>query len=270
MYINAPELGVVPAWAIDRAGYRKKDGDPAIITFQRNQSLAAEAFRVILTSMLYIGRRRPAQVIVVGSPGAGEGKTTIISNLAMGFAETNRSVLIIDCDMRRPRLHQLFDLPNETGLADLLARKNPLDARDLILAARNTRFPGVNVLTSGKLDAGAAGLLHSMRLGELISLARQQFDAVLIDTPPMLHLADARVVGSFADGVLIVIRSGQTSRESVLSIRQRLEQDGIPVLGSVLNDWNPKAAGYYGYESYSQYYSYQSRKLAAKAGKSQG
>ncbi len=270
LYINAPELGVVPAWAIDRAGYRKKDGDPAIITFQRNQSLAAEAFRVILTSMLYIGRRRPAQVIVVGSPGAGEGKTTIISNLAMGFAETNRSVLVIDCDMRRPRLHQLFELPNETGLADLLARKEPLEARDLVLAARNTRFSGVNVLTSGKLDTGAAGLLHSLRLGELIALARQQFDAVLIDTPPMLHLADARVVGSFADGVLIVVRSGQTSRESVLSVRQRLDQDGIPVLGSVLNDWNPKAAGYYGYESYSQYYSYQSKKLAAKAGKSQG
>jgi capsular exopolysaccharide synthesis family protein len=267
LYINAPELGAVPSWAIDRAGYRKKDGDPAIITFQRNQSLAAEAFRVILTSMLYIGRRRPAQVIVVSSPGAGEGKTTIISNLAMGFAETNRSVLVIDCDMRRPRLHQLFELPNETGLADLLARKDPLETSDLILAARNTRFPGVSVLTSGKLDTGAASLLHSMRLGELISLARRQFDAVLIDTPPMLHLADARVVGSFADGILIVIRSGQTSRESVFSIRQRLEQDGISVLGSVLNDWNPKAAGYYGYENYSQYYSYQSKKLAAKAGK---
>jgi capsular exopolysaccharide synthesis family protein len=270
-YLNAPELGVVPSWSVDRAAYRKKGGDPPIATFQCNQSLAAEAFRVILTSILYLGRRRPARVIVVGSPGASEGKTTVISNLAMGFAETNRSVLVIDCDMRRPRLHELFGLDDSTGIADLLARKEPLEARDLILAAQGTRFAGVNVLPCGQYEAGAAGLLHSKRLGELIALAREQFDVVLIDTPPLLYLADARVVGSFADGMLIVIRSGQTSRESVMAIRQRLEQDGIPVLGSVLNDWNPKAAGYYGYETYSQYYAaYDSRVLGAKTGKGTG
>jgi capsular exopolysaccharide synthesis family protein len=196
-----------------------------------------------------------AQVIVVGSPGASEGKTTVISNLAMGFAETNRSVLVIDCDMRRPRLHSLFEVSNEAGLSDMLARREPLEARDLVVAAQTTRFPGVTVLPSGSIDTGAASLLHSPRLGELIALARQQFDAILIDTPPMLHMADARIVGAFADGALLVLRSRQTSRDTALSVRRRLEADGIPVLGSILNDWNPKAAGYYGYESYSEYYS---------------
>ncbi len=267
VYLNIPELGVVPAWSIDHPvgasghrrlfalGHRKDQFGAALTPFQKSQSLAAEAFRVILTSVLYIGRRRLAQVIVVGSPGAGEGKTTVLSNLAMGFAETNRSVLVIDCDMRRPRLHTLFEVSNENGLASLLARREPLEARDLVTAAKATRFAGVFALPSGSLETGAASLLHSPRLGELIALARQQFDAVLIDTPPMLHMADARIAGAFADGALLVLRSGQTSRDSALAVKRQMEQDGIAVLGSVLNDWNPKAAGYYGYESYTQYYS---------------
>ena len=146
VYLDTPELGVIPSWSIDRAadrqgrkrflatGYRKENGGAPVSVFQRSESLAAEAFRVILTSLLYIGRKRPSQVLVVGSPGASEGKTTVIANMALGFAETNRSVLLIDCDMRRPRLHELFDVSNETGLADLLSRKEPLQARDLIRA----------------------------------------------------------------------------------------------------------------------------------------
>jgi capsular exopolysaccharide synthesis family protein len=254
-YLGVPELGVVPSWSIDRAQNRPNGGPASIATFRGNRSLSAEAFRVILTSILYLGRKRPTEVIVVGSPGSSEGKTTVISNLAIGFAETNRSVLLIDCDMRRPRLHEIFEIPNVNGLAGLLQRKEPVEARDLVLASHHTKHAGVSLLPSGRLEAGVGSLLHSARLRELISLARDQFDVVLIDTPPMLHIADARIVGSFADGVLVVIRSGQTTRESVVSIGRRLAQDGIPVLGSVLNDWNPKAAGYYGYESYAQYYS---------------
>jgi Mrp family chromosome partitioning ATPase len=140
-----------------------------------------------------------------------------------------------------------------------------LCARDLVTAVQSTKFAGVSVLPSGSLETGAASLLHSVRLNELMALAREQFDAVLIDTPPMLHLADARIVGALADGVLLVVRSGHTSRDAAISVKRRLEQDGIAVFGTVLNDWNPKAAGYYGYESYSQYYSsFYSKGIAAK------
>jgi capsular exopolysaccharide synthesis family protein len=266
-YLDVPELGVVPAWSIDKVAVeenrgrlfagllRRETGDPAITAFRRSQSLAAEAFRAIVTSILYVGRKRPVQVIVVSSPGASEGKTTVVSNLAMGFAETNRSVLVIDADMRRPRLHEIFNVPNETGLADLLCRREPLTPKDLLLSAMSTDFPGISVLPSGKAGSGAASLLHSVRMNDLIAHARQQFDLVLIDTPPILHLADARIVGSLADGVLLVVRAGQTSRDAVLSIKQRLVEDGVQILGSALNDWNPKAAGSYGYESYAHYYS---------------
>jgi capsular exopolysaccharide synthesis family protein len=265
-YLDVPELGVVPAWSIDKVGItetrrlfagglRGENGAPAITAFRRSQSLAAEAFRAIVTSILYVGRKRPVQVIVVSSPGVSEGKTTVVSNLAMGFAETNRSVLVIDADMRRPRLHEIFNLPNETGLADLLARREPLTSKDLLLGALSTDFAGISVLPSGKAGSGAASLLHSVRMDDLIAHARQQFDVVLIDTPPILHLADARIVGSLADGVLLVVRAGQTSRDAVLSIKRRLVEDGVQILGSALNDWNPKAAGSYGYESYAHYYS---------------
>lgn len=264
LHLNLTELGLIPSYSIDKAGLTgltlplsgalNPGQELAPIVRRKSQTLTAEAFRALLTSILYIGRRRPANVLVVCSPGAGEGKTTTISNLALAFAETNRSVLLIDCDTRKPKLHRMFDVSNDSGLLDLLTEKEPLDSAGVFRHWRNTRFPGVCLLPSGKENESAPALLHSRRLHELLILARAQFDVVLIDTPPMLHLADARIVGSMVDGVILVVRSGQTSRESLVTVNRRLGEDGIPVLGVVLNDWNPRAAGYYGYESYTDYY----------------
>jgi succinoglycan biosynthesis transport protein ExoP len=264
-HLNVPELGLIPSYTIDKAGLRGttlaltagSDSAPELeaITPKKSQSLTAEAFRALLTSILYVGRKRPStQVLIITSPGAGEGKTTVISNLALAYAETNRSVLLIDCDTRKPKLHRIFDVRNDSGLLELLAKKEPLDFGVAFRYWRNTRFPGVCLLPSGEEGEGAQALLHSQRLDELIALARRQFDVVLIDTPPMMHLADARIVSSLVDGVVLVVRSGQTSRESIVSVNRRLVEDGIPVFGVVLNDWNPRAAGYYGYEGYADYY----------------
>ncbi len=172
----------------------------------------------------------------------------------MAYAETNRSVLIVDCDMRRPRLHDIFDVSNDIGLAELLSEKEALEPRSVFLHSHKTAVPNVTLLPSGTPKAGTANLLHSRRLNELIELARQQFDVVLMDTPPMLHIADARIAGVLADGVVLVMRSGQTSRESAMAAKRQLTEDGIPIIGVALNDWNPKSAGYYGYEAYSKYY----------------
>lgn len=263
-HLNVPELGLIPSYSIDKAGLRgatlaltaqsNSATEPPAVAPRKSQSLTAEAFRALLTSILYAGRKRRSEVLVVASPGAGEGKTTVISNLALAFAETNRSVLLIDCDTRKPKLHRIFDVPNDSGLLELLAKKESLESGEIFRCWRNTRFPGVYILPSGKEGEGAQALLHSQRLDELVELARQQFDVVLVDTPPMMHLADARIVSSLADGVVLVVRSGQTSRESAVSVNRRLVEDGIPVFGVVLNDWNPRAAGYYGYEGYADYY----------------
>jgi succinoglycan biosynthesis transport protein ExoP len=263
-HVNVPELGLIPSYSIDKAGLRgttlaltaHSNSAPELqaITPRKSQSLTAEAFRALLTSILYAGRKRNSQVLIIASPGAGEGKTTVISNLALAYAETKRSVLLIDCDTRKPKLHRIFDIPNDSGLLDLLAEKEPLDAGIAFRHWRNTRFPGVCLLPSGQEGEGSQALLHSQRLDELIELARRQFNVVLIDTPPMMHLADARIVSSLVDGVVLVVRSGQTSRESLVSVNSRLAEDGVNVFGVVLNDWNPQAAGYYGYEGYADYY----------------
>ena len=263
-HLGLPELGLVPSHSIDHAHLRKAPlaleagptptTDLPAVPARGNRSLSAEAYRALLTSILYSAKKRRSNVLIVGSPGAGEGKTTVAANLGLAFAESNRSVLLIDCDMRRPRLHWVFDVPNERGLVEILGRPEPLDGREMFSEWRATRFPGVSLVPSGRDVEHSQALLHSRRFAELLELARAQFDIVIIDTPPMMHLADARIVGALADGVVLVVRSGQTSRESAASVTSRLNEDGIPIFGVVLNDWNPKAAGYYGYESYAQYY----------------
>ncbi len=265
LHLNVPELGVIPSYSIGKAGPTgvtlplESEASPAVallpVARRRSQTLTAEAFRALLTSILHAGRRHRSNVLIVCSAGAGEGKTTVISNLALAFAETNRTVLLIDGDTRKPKLHRIFDVANESGLLELLAEQEPLDARIVSRCCRTTRFPRISLLPSGMEGDGAQALLHSPRLGQLLGEARQQFDVVLIDSPPMGHVADARIIGSLVDGVVLVVRAGRTSRQSVVSAKQRLVEDGIPVLGAVVNDWNPKTAGYYGYESYKDYYS---------------
>jgi polysaccharide biosynthesis transport protein len=263
-HLGLTELGLIPSYSIDKSNMKNmalplaarsnpETPLPAIPP-RKSQSLTAEAFRALLTSILYIGRKRRSNVLIVASPSPGEGKTTVVSNLALAFAETNRSVLLIDCDTRRPKLHRIFDVPNDSGLLEILAQKEPLDSAEMFRHWKNTRFPGICIVPSGQETEASQALLHSERLRELLELARRQFDVVLIDTPPMMHLADARIVGALVDGVVLVLRSGQTSREAAVSVKSRLQEDGIPVFGVVLNDWNPKAAGYYGYENYAHYY----------------
>lgn len=264
-HLGLPELGLIPSYSIDRRGRKSSvlaltagaapgAGRELAVRQTKSRSLSAEAFRALLTSILYLGRQRRSNVLIVASPGAGEGKTTVVSNLALAFAETNRSVLLIDCDTRKPKLHRIFDIPNDTGLLDILAQKEPLDEARTADEWRKTRFEGVCIVPSGPDRESSQALLHSQRLRELMDLARRRFDVVLIDTPPMMHLADARIVGSLVDGVVLVVRSNQTSRQCAISVKERLAEDGIPMFGVVLNDWNPNAAGYYGYESYAQYY----------------
>jgi len=157
--------------------------------------------------------------------------------------------------MRRPRQHEIFHLSNERGLSDLLKEK---DDRFELAALQQTGLPGLCFLASGPPVAHASNLLHSPRLGELIRALRCEFDTVIIDTPPMMHLADARVMGQYCDGVILVVRAGKTTRDAALAAMGKFREDGTPVLGTVLNDWDPGRGGYgdyKGYKSYSAKYS---------------
>ncbi len=274
MYLRVPELGTIPSSSLDNskthglrnlASYvRTGRREVALAAWQNGQSLVAEAFRVTLTSILFVARRQRLQVLLVGSPGPAEGKTTVLANLAACWAEINRSVLVIDGDLRRPRLHRIFDVPNEAGLAELLRQRDPLTPHTLFEATQPSRVAGVSVLTSGEAGKGIPNLLHSPRLPELIALARKSFDIILIDSPPILHISDSRVIGSMTDGVVMVVRCGKTSRDAAVAAKRQLSEDGIPVIGVALNDWNPRITGYYRYESYRNYYSSYYQKTTGK------
>jgi capsular exopolysaccharide synthesis family protein len=259
-YLNVPELGVIPsAQAAQRAGHyyhtdtkstEKEVGNVELVTWQKRPSVLADSFRATLSSILYSGDNgnRP-RVIVLTSANPSEGKTTVSSNLALALAEMGRRVLLIDGDLRKPRLHQIFNLPNEWGFSDLLEGKQP----DIEARIVKTDYGELYLLPAGTVAERISLLLHSPLAKEFLKRVKQEFDMVLIDTPPMSLIPDARDLGRLADGVILVVRSTETTRETAAAATQRLMEDGTKVLGTVLNQWDPQKTTHYG----AGYYHYQ-------------
>jgi len=277
VYLDLPELGVIP---LDQAGATGQIGGrlhlhrstralpsdaepdsstycPELATWKRKPSLMAECARTTLTSILLPTKDGDCpRVVVLTSPGPGDGKTTVACNLSIAMAEIGRKVLLIDGDLRRPRLHKVFGLPNNWGLSDVLWGDTPLETAPLSLLVRELEVTGLSVLLGGSCGRTPANLFYSPRMATFLKRMRKEFEMVMIDAPPMIHLADARVLGRLADGVILVVRAGQTTTESALFASQRFAEDGSRVLGTVLNSWDPKNSHGYGYGSYSQYKEY--------------
>jgi succinoglycan biosynthesis transport protein ExoP len=225
----------------------RSDQAVELATWRGDQPLVAEAFCGAMNSLLFasVGGAR-ARVIVLTSPDIGDGKTAVATNLAIALARTGRRVALVDGDLRQPRLHKVFDLDTGRGLASLLRGSEPVEELPDSALALPTAVDGLFVLpTAPAKGPDVSALLHSDRLSTLIRHLRGGFDVVLIDTPPMTLLSDARVVGALADGVLLVFRAGKTTRESAFAAQHCLRQDGIAVLGTVLNDWNARKSKTY-------------------------
>jgi len=264
--LEIPELGVIPSARDDRgleSGRRllppKVNGDLALVTWDHDTSLLSEAYRATLASILFSSAapdplatgRAEGRVLVITSAEAGVGKTTVLANLGIALAETGRRVLLVDADLRRPSLHSIFDVCNDWGLTDLL--QDPGDGREpsVETVARPTRITNVWVLPSGPGTATIARLLHSPNLHIFTNRIRKLFDFILIDTAPIILYSDSRVLGRESDGVVVVARANRTSRETLRATCNRLLQDGIPILGTVLNDWRIDKSEY---PSYGDYY----------------
>ncbi len=229
-------------------------------------SLVAESFRAALTSILHAGTGRlPPQVLVVTSASPGEGKTSVTSNLAVSFAEIHHRVLVIDADLRRPRLHEVFNVPNRWGLTNLLQRSESLQSCPFESMARETAVPGLYVLPSGPAVPSATSLLHSRRTAELLDRVKREFDTVLIDTPPVLDVADARVLGPLSNGVILVVRAGSTKRDAAGMSAERICRDGGRLLGAILNFWRGEKTYYSRRRSYA--YSHQDPLAATDTGR---
>jgi succinoglycan biosynthesis transport protein ExoP len=212
-------------------------------------SVVLESCRSVATSLLLAGTAT-RRVLVMTSAGPQEGKTTLVCNLGLMLAaHTRLRVLLVDADLRQHRLNELFGLTNGRGLSSLL-RVGLNSAQSLDDFVQKTCVPGLSVLTSGPAPESCVNLLHGQDFSQLLRRLKEEYDIVLIDTPP-LHVADARLIARAADGVILVVRAGQTAREAAAAAYERLSADDSRILGMILNDWKPQSSArdYYRYNA---------------------
>lgn len=212
-------------------------------------SAAAEAYRVLRTNLLYAQTSGPLKTLVVTSPEAADGKTTTAVNLSVAFAQQGLRVLLVDCDLRRPGLATALGVPSGPGVTDLL-----LGEAELPDGIYETRVSRLDVLPCGTSRTDAAELLGSPQMRALIDRLSGDYDLVVMDTPPVLAASDAVVLAARADGVLLVLRAGETDRGAAQYALQQLTGVRARVVGGVLNDPDAKLARYGGYAAYGYAY----------------
>ena len=265
-YLGLRELGVIPSairehkftTSIPMGSLRgaeaipPRDTRPTLSNWSENFSIVAEAYRSTTTSiMLSEHLRGEGLIYVLSSPNPGEGKTTVVSNMGVALSKSRLRVLLIDGDLRKPALHKVLQVPNDFGLRNLLRGETGLTPDSLY---QSTALPNLFVLPAGQGSEEAVELLHSPSTAELLRRFRCDFDIVIIDTPPMLHMADARILASHAQGVILVVRAGMTKREEATKARDLFDRDSVRMVGTILNDFNPNKSGLYDYyRSYQRY-----------------
>lgn len=220
-----------------------------LVTSTGVSASSAEAYRTLRTNLIFSQAVQTFRRVVVTSAAAGEGKTTTSANLALTFAQQGKRVLLVDCDLRRPQINATFRVPSTPGLTELvLGHSTPAEA------IRKTEVDGLWVLPSGTLPPNPSELLGGERMAKALEVLGNQFDLVVLDTPPVLAASDASVLAARADGVLLVVRAGQTHRGAAQMAVQQLRGVGAHVVGAVINDPDHRMHRYGGYYGYYGYY----------------
>jgi capsular exopolysaccharide synthesis family protein len=245
---EVPKLGMlafVPRYGRD--SLIRHAGHSALI--EAPTSPFSEAFRSLRTSILHSSGRRSMKKLLVTSAAKGDGKTTVVYNLGVAFAQQGASVLLIDGDLRNPHLHEGFGVSRSPGLSEFLGRERGLGP-DVV---RHPKLENLFLLPAGTLPELASELVGSKRFQELLQSCAPHYDYVLIDSPPMMAVTDAAIIATNADAVLAVVRSHRTTRPLLAGLAQALERTQAPVLGLVLNDvQNPSLDGLYGVYGYGE------------------
>jgi capsular exopolysaccharide synthesis family protein len=215
-----------------------------------NRGPAAEAFRLVRANLDFASVDHPFKTLLITSASPSEGKTTTAANLAHVLAQGDKQVLLVDADLRRPRVHRIYNLPNRRGLTSLLLTDEP--ELDGMLQPGST--DGLWVLPSGPIPANPAELLASPHLDAILDKLRERFDTIIIDSPPVLAAVDSLVLASRVDGTMLVIDSAHTRAEPVRRATEALAKSGTRIIGGVLNNMSKRAGSYY-YDYY--YYRYE-------------
>jgi succinoglycan biosynthesis transport protein ExoP len=263
-YVRLPALGVIPAMsASSNRKLARQTGKKAVpgigagdmaqeqltgIMVLDNRSSAAEAYRVLRTSMLLSAADRPPKTILVTSGQAGEGKTTTAVNTAISLSQLGASVLIIDCDLRKPSTHKLLNVDHERGLSTYLSRDAEITGLIQKLPIGN-----LSLLPCGPIPPNPAELLSSNKMKNMLALLGERYDHILIDSPPLLSVADSVILSTMVNGVILVVHGGKSTRIAARRARQELTSVGAKIFGVVLNNLDIKRDGYNYYYSRYEY-----------------
>ena len=231
-----------PAPLLAAVGYDRQADRSPLVTDLDPQDPRFEATRILRTNLQFLDVDSSDTVLTITSCMSGDGKSTTAANLAIALAHSGEHVVLIDADLRRPRLADLFGLDGFDGLTTtLVGAVDPADA------VQQTRVPGLDVLTTGKLPPNPSELLQTNAMADLVHVLRAEYDVVLFDAPPLLPVADAAVLATLSDGAVLLVRHGRTTREQVRAAVGRLDAVGARLLGTVLTMVPARVIAPYGY-----------------------
>ena len=254
--LGFPVLGSIPFITPDRASrHAVKDGgngeftriESRLITHFAPKSPISEAYRTLRTNILYTRPDEPVKSVLISSSGPGEGKSTSVANLAITFAQMGANALIVDTDLRRPVLHGIFEVPRSDGLTNVLIGQKKLDD-----AVKKTKIENLDILTSGTLPPNPSEMLASKAMKSVVKEVTEKYDIVLFDSPPVIAVTDAAVLATQLDGLVLVIKSGETGKDALERSRVLMNNVNARVLGVMVNGVHLENM----YGSYYYYYHY--------------
>jgi len=253
--LGLPVLGII-------AKHELVDGNP--ITSSTPRSPVSEAFRSLRTNIQYTLVDDPLRTLLITSTDPKEGKTTIVANLGIVFAQLGKKVTLVDADLRKPTIHTKLGLQNRIGLTSLFVRS--LETKDLI--SQKTQIPNLDVITSGDLPPNPSELLGSKRMQAILEQIKEKSDLIIIDSPPALAVTDPLVLAPFVDAVLIVVKPGFTNAKSAALVVEQLNRSNAKIIGVVMNELDLSKSRYsyryYQYKNdkgYDKYYSHEKKSV---------
>jgi capsular exopolysaccharide synthesis family protein len=246
-YLELPFLGSISKIKVKENEQYKKN---KFVVYEP-KSIPAESIKIVKSNIIFSTPKEQQKILLITSAGCGEGKTFISSNIAITFAQYGERTILIDCDLRRSTVHKIFEISNDIGLTNYLIGEHNID--DII---QRTDVEHLSVITAGHIPPNPAELLSQNRMKELLHWARERYEKIIIDSPPILPVSDTISLSKIADAVIIVVSHGKLPRQAIIRGKQILQDVGSKIIGVVLNNIVLKHRGYSSYYYYNYYGSY--------------